>query len=291
MAQVADTELCTEFENEVIRIEPTPKWLRGVVRGETVVDSRRAVLLFEDRHVPAYYFPEADVRADLLKPSDRSTHCPRKGDALYYSIEIGDHVIEDAAWYYPKPSASDPKLDRTPDLRGYLAFYWDKVDRWLEEEEEVFVHARDPYKRVDIARSSRHVRVLVEDTVVADTHRPVLLFETGLPVRYYIPPLDVRMDLLKPSSRVTACARTRARPATTHCRPAASRAGTWPGPTGTRSPAPRASPVPSRSSTSAWISSSTGKSSSGPARAGHRASHKRGLAESRITVPRSGARA
>ncbi len=199
------TALQTRFENEVIRIEPTPKWIRGVVNGVTIADSKRAVLMFEKGHVPAYYIPESDVRLDLTEPTDHHTHCPRKGDASYYSLKVGDHVVENALWYYPKPTHTDPSLSSSPDMRGYVSFYWNKVDHWFEEDEEVYVHARDPYKRVDVAQSSRHVQVTVDGEAVAETRRPVLLFETGLPVRYYIPLLDVKLDALAQSEKVTAC--------------------------------------------------------------------------------------
>ena len=84
-----------------------------------------------------------------------------------------------------------------PETKGYVAFYWDKMDAWYEEDEQVFAHARDPYKRVDILPSSRHVRVLMGGEVVADTRRPKLLLETGIITRYYIPAQDIRMDLLE----------------------------------------------------------------------------------------------
>ena len=79
------------------------------------------------------------------------------------------------------------------------------TDRWFEEDEEVFVHPKDPYHRVDVLESSRHVRVSLNGEVVAETSRPKLLFETGLPVRYYIPPEDVREELLVPSEKHTRC--------------------------------------------------------------------------------------
>jgi uncharacterized protein (DUF427 family) len=146
-----------------------------------------------------YYFPWRDVRRDLLAPSATTTHCPRKGDASYWSIHVDDRLIDDAVWSYPEV------IDGCPDITDHVAFSWNRVDGWFEEDDEVFVHARDPYKRIDTVRSSRHVQVLVDGTVVADSHRPVLLYETGLPTRYYIPRLDVRDDLLEPSTTTTAC--------------------------------------------------------------------------------------
>jgi uncharacterized protein (DUF427 family) len=185
-------------ENRV-RLEPNDRRLRVLVGGVAIADTTASVYLFETGHLPVYYFPKRDVRFDLLKRTDHSTHCPYKGDAEYWSIVVGDRRIDDAVWSYPSP------LPGAPDLSAYAAFYWNKVDNWFEEDEEVFVHARDPYKRVDALRSSRHVQVRVNGETVADTTRPTLLFETGLPTRYYIPKIDVRMDVLRASEVTTSC--------------------------------------------------------------------------------------
>ena len=98
----------------------------------------------------------------------------------------------------------DP-TDAWQTLKEYMIFEWEKMDAWYEEEEEVFVHLRDPYHRVDILKSSRHVRVVVGEHTVAETRRPLLLFETGFPTRYYFPREDVRMDFLEPSTLKTRC--------------------------------------------------------------------------------------
>jgi uncharacterized protein (DUF427 family) len=182
-----------------VRIEPNHRRVRVLVDGVVVADTIRSMYLFETGHLPVYYLPKEDIRFDLLEHTDRATHCPYKGDAEYWSIVVGERRIENAVWGYPSP------IEGAPDLSGYVAFYWNKVDNWFEEDEEVFVHARDPYKRVDAIRSSRHVEIRINGETVADTTRPVLLFETSLPTRYYIPKLDVRLDLLRPSTRSTAC--------------------------------------------------------------------------------------
>jgi uncharacterized protein (DUF427 family) len=179
--------------------EDSPRWVRVVLGGETVADSKRVKLLHETGHLPVYYFPEEDVRLDLLEESDHTSYCPFKGDASYWSVRVGDKVAENAVWGYPEP------IDSCPPIAGYLAFYWRMMDHWYEEEEEVFVHPRDPYHRVDILESSRHVKVKVNGEVVAETERPRVLFETGLPPRYYIPPEDVREDVLVESEKTTRC--------------------------------------------------------------------------------------
>jgi uncharacterized protein (DUF427 family) len=183
----------------VVRTEPSLKRVRAYLGDVAVADSSHALLLLESGHTPVYYFPAADVRTDLLEPTDKHTHCPYKGDASYWTIRSGDRVAANAVWSYQDP------LPGREDIKGYLAFYWHKLDAWFEEDDQVYVHPRDPYKRVDVLHSSRHVRVVLEGETVAETHRPRLLFETGLPVRYYIPTPDVRMDLLEPTAKETQC--------------------------------------------------------------------------------------
>ncbi|MGH8909894.1 MAG: DUF427 domain-containing protein, partial [Egibacteraceae bacterium] len=146
-----------------------------------------------------YYLPEGDVRKDLLELTDRRTRCPFKGDASYWSVRAGGRVAVDAVWGYERP------LDHAPPLAGHRAFCWERMDHWFEEDEEVFVHPRDPYTRIDVLSSSRHVRVLWGGEVLADSLRPRILFETGLPARYYLPAQDVRAGLLTPTPTLTRC--------------------------------------------------------------------------------------
>jgi uncharacterized protein (DUF427 family) len=185
--------------DHVLYFEDSPRRVRAVFGGETVADSRRVKLLHEKGLLPVYYFPMEDVRMDLLEETDHTTHCPYKGDAAYWTVRVGGRVAENAAWGYPEP------IDSAPPLAGYLAFYWRKMDAWYEESEQVFVHPRDPYHRVDVLESSRHIKVSVNGEVVAETEKPKILFETGLPPRYYIPPEDVRDDALLPSDKETQC--------------------------------------------------------------------------------------
>jgi uncharacterized protein (DUF427 family) len=182
-----------------VRTESCPRRIRVVVAGQFVADSTAAIYVFEKGHLPVYYFPRDDVRWDLLQATDTSTHCPRKGDAVYWTVVVGDERRADAVWGYPTP------IPGMEELADYVAFYWDRVDAWYEEDDEVFKHARDPYKRIDVLQSSRHVEVFIDGVKVADSVRPRLLFETGLPTRYYLPKLDVQLDLLRPSATTTVC--------------------------------------------------------------------------------------
>jgi uncharacterized protein (DUF427 family) len=179
-------------------LEPTPKRIRVQLGGETIADSRRAMLLHESGLQPVYYFSPEDVRSDVLEPSDRHTRCPKKGQASYFTLRVNDRVVKDGAWYYPDP------LKDAPPIKNLIAFYWDRVDRWLEEDEEVGVHARDPYHRIDILRSDRQVQVSLEGQLLAESRRAVALFESSLPTRWYIPREDVLAEL-EPTDTVTRC--------------------------------------------------------------------------------------
>jgi uncharacterized protein (DUF427 family) len=182
-----------------LRIEKTDRRVRAVFGGEVVADSKSVLLVWEPRRLVVYYFPVEDVRMDLLQPTRHTLDSGAESETLRWDLEAGGRTAENAAWGY-----RDPDGERAA-LRGHVAFYWSKLDAWFEEDDEVFVHPRDPYHRVDVLNSSRNVKVVVEGEVVAETNRPRLLFETGLPTRYYIPKIDVRLDLLEPSDTVTAC--------------------------------------------------------------------------------------
>ena len=197
---------------------------------------------------------------DLMSPTDLVTQCPYKGDAEYYTLNEGDAAVENVMWAYTAP------FDVCPDISNYIAFYWNKVDHWFEEDEEIFVHARDPHKRVDCLPSTRHVRVEQGGVTLAESTRPTLLFETGLPVRYYLPVTDVRVGLLAKSERPPA-ARTRAWRATTPWR-ASRTARTWRGTTSCQRPSPSRSPTWCASSTSASTCTWTASCRSGPRRGG-----------------------
>lgn len=183
----------------VLFLHEVPKRVRALLGGETVVDSRRTQLLHETGLLPQLYVPFDDVRMDLLEQTAKSTHCPFKGDARYWTVRVGERVEEDVVWSYPEP------LTGAPPLAGLAAFYFDRMDAWYEEDEELVGHMRDPFHRVDTRAGSRHVVVRVGGEVVAETNSPVMLFETGLPVRYYLPVDGVREDLLEPSETTSVC--------------------------------------------------------------------------------------
>lgn len=182
-------------------VEPTARWVRVRFGGKIIADSKRALLLIQygPRRLPTYYFAQADVDMDGLEPMEPETPGPQTEGLMYYRVLVGDQVANRAAWIYQDPPAG------LAALQGCVSFDWDAMEAWYEEEEEIFVHARDPHKRVDVLASSRHVRVDIAGETVAESRRPFLLFETNLPTRYYIPAEDVRLDLLEPTSLATRC--------------------------------------------------------------------------------------
>jgi uncharacterized protein (DUF427 family) len=180
--------------------DPVPQRIRTIFAGETVVDSSRAMLLHETGHLPVYYFPREDLRDDLVERTERRTHCPHKGDATYWTIRVGDRTAENAVWAYEDP------IERAAFLAGYVALDWDGVDEWLAEEARLVAHPRDPYSRIDVYPSSRRVRILLDGEVLAESDRAQVLFESGLPPRYYFRREDVRAGLLEPSAKKTLCA-------------------------------------------------------------------------------------
>jgi uncharacterized protein (DUF427 family) len=180
-----------------IRIESGAKRVRAYLGGEVVADSTSPTLVWEVPYYPAYYFPVADVRVELLEPDGGVAHSPSRGDGRTFTLTAGGKEAPRAALRY-----EDSPID---ELRDLIRLDWDAMDAWFEEDEEVFTHPRDPYTRVDILASSRHVRVDVDGTTIAESTSPRLLFETGLPVRYYLPKTHVRMDLLTPTDSVTHC--------------------------------------------------------------------------------------
>jgi uncharacterized protein (DUF427 family) len=180
-----------------VRVERGAKRLRAYLGGELVADTTRPLLVWEKPYYPAYYIPVEDVRMELLEADGGVVRSPSRGDGQTFTVTAGGVTAPAAALRY----------DESPieELRNAIRLDWDAVDAWFEEDEQVFTHPRDPYTRVDILASSRHVRIEVDGVAVAETSKPTLLFETNLPVRYYLPKTHVRMDLLTPTETETHC--------------------------------------------------------------------------------------
>jgi len=180
-----------------VRVEDGPKRVRVQLGGVWVADTTRVKLVWEIPYFPTYYFHPDDVALDSLVATGESYRSPSRGSADLYTVKAGGSEAENAARVWT--GAEFDEID------GHVSFKWAAMDAWFEEDEEVFVHPRDPYSRIDILQSSRHVEVVVNGVKVADSHQPRFLFETNLPTRYYLPKTDVRMDLLTPTDTMTAC--------------------------------------------------------------------------------------
>jgi uncharacterized protein (DUF427 family) len=179
-----------------IRLEHGVKRVRAFLGGQVVADTTRAVLVWEVPYYPTYYFPLADVHAEL-KPDDSIVPSPSRGTGRTFTVCAGGREAPGAALRY-----ADSPIEL---LRDLVRLDWASMDAWFEEDEEVFTHARDPYTRVDILASSRHIRVDVGGATIAESTSPRVLFETGLPPRYYLPKTHVRLELLARSHTVTHC--------------------------------------------------------------------------------------
>jgi uncharacterized protein (DUF427 family) len=186
------------------RLLATDRRIRAVFGGEVLADTPSGWMGFGGYKPPLYelgtwWFQRQHVRADRLQPSDHRTVCDVRGPASYWDIVVGDRRAPNAAYAYEQaPAGWDA-------LRGLMTFAWNDIDHWYEEELEVFVHPRGPMHRIDALRSSRHVQVSLDGVPLADTGRPVALFETGMPVRWYIPRTDVALEHLTESPTRTQC--------------------------------------------------------------------------------------
>lgn len=180
-----------------IRVEDGQKRIRAQIGGVTVADSADVQMVWEIPHYPTYYFPQASVRMDLLSDSGETKRSPARGTANLFDISIGNRTVAQAAGIW-----NEAKIE---EVEGYVSFDWKSMDAWFEEDEEVYVHARDPYTRIDVLQSSRPIRVEVDGVVVAESDRARFLFETGLPVRYYLPKTDVHFQYLMPTDTATSC--------------------------------------------------------------------------------------
>ena len=179
-----------------LRIEPNPKWIRGMAAGQVVADSRGVLNVWEHEYFPAWYFPIGDVAA-VLEATGETFGSDLRGAGTRFNLIVDGLTVSDAAWQH---------LDSpVEELRDKVRIEWNALDTWFEEDVEVFVHPRSPNVRVDALASSRRIQVSLNGTELADSSRATVLYETGLPPRYYLPKSDVRMDLLTPTDTETAC--------------------------------------------------------------------------------------
>ncbi len=193
-----------------LRAQPVDWRVRALVDGATLVDTTAARLVWEPRRVvSAYAVPVADIAGRLVPsgavdpdPSSlppvltpRDPFAVHSSAGTVYDVETEGGLLPAAAFVIDDP-----------DLDGYAVLDWEAFTTWFEEDQEAVGHPREPHHRIRCLPSSRHVVVEIGGEVVADTHRPMLLVETNLPPRWYLPREDVRMDLLTPSDTRTTCA-------------------------------------------------------------------------------------
>ncbi len=177
---------------------PVAKKVKAVKSDQDVAVSE-SVYMYRDGGIPpVYFFPTADVNHDLLTRSD--IELPSElGTYINYSMVVDGELIEGAAWEFVEPS------DPVEFLSGYVAVRWDAMDSWIEEDEEVFVHPRDPFKRIDMVNSYRPVEVIIGSESIAMAPNNILLLEPGLPARYYLPQEAVKDGVLQPSETTSQC--------------------------------------------------------------------------------------
>lgn len=181
---------------EVDHTEPVPRRIRAVLDGRVVLDTQHAVYVWETPYYPQYYIPSQDVAQELLVDEDRTQHL-RRGTARAVGLRVGGREVSGAGRRY-----LDSPIDGIVD---HYRFDWDAFDAWYEEDEQVYVHPRSPYVRVDALRSARSIRVELDGVVLAQASSTVMVFETGLPTRYYIDPDRLDLTHLHPSPTRTAC--------------------------------------------------------------------------------------
>lgn len=176
------------------RTRTNHKWIRGSIGGQPMVDTRDALFVWEHEYYPQWYIPVGDVAGELVPNGDTFDGGDR-GTGIGVDLHLANGVVPNVGWQHPDIA----------ELAGRVRFEWDAMDAWYEENTEVFVHPRSPEVRIDALPSSRHIRVLIDDVVLADSTQPTILFEATLPSRYYLPQSDVRMDLLTPTHTTSAC--------------------------------------------------------------------------------------
>jgi uncharacterized protein (DUF427 family) len=180
----------------VDHVEPVPRRVRAILGGQYVLDTTHALYVWEWANYPQFYIPLVDVNCEMLIDEQHSQRVHR-GNTKLYTLAVGDLVHKSAVRVYV-----DSVIDG---LAGTARIEWNAMDSWFEEDEEIFVHPRNPYSRVDALRSTRHVRVELDGVVLAESSSPVMVFETGLPTRYYLNPTEVNFAHLKRTETLTAC--------------------------------------------------------------------------------------
>src|SRR5215475_16117280 len=183
----------------ILYAEPLRRRMRVRFGGTWIADSENVVLLFEPGRYPVAYFPKDEVSPAVLERSEQTTQHPELGQTSWYAVKAGDRQAGRAAWeHIALPNYADTLKDR-------IAFAWPAMDAFFEEDERILGHAADSYHRIDIRQTSRNLVVRHQDRVVADTKRPLALYESGFAPRWYVPRADVDESILTFVDHQTFC--------------------------------------------------------------------------------------
>jgi len=172
-------------------MESTLKRVRVLFNDTYIVDTIQATYVWEHKNYPQSYFQASDVKeASISKDRDVTDG---EGGAFLGSLSLGDRRTDRVLLFKKGP------------LAGLVKLEFAAMDAWFEEETRIYVHPKDPYKRVDILPSFRHIKVEIDGHVIAESGSNMFLFETSLPARYYLPQTSVNWKYLSPSETVSRC--------------------------------------------------------------------------------------
>jgi uncharacterized protein (DUF427 family) len=179
--------------------EPLRRRMRIRFDDRWIADSQDVTLLHEPGRYPVAYFPWGDISPDVLTAEGRTTEHPELGPVTWFGVQSGRREAGHAAWQY----GALPDYARV--LDGRVAFAWRAMDAFYEEDERIVGHAADAYHRIDMRSASRHLVVRDGDAVIADTRRPLALYESGFAPRWYVPREDIAPSVLSPAEGQTFC--------------------------------------------------------------------------------------
>jgi uncharacterized protein (DUF427 family) len=183
----------------LLYVEPLRRRMRVRSGGIWIADSEHVLLLFEPGLYPVAYFPETDVSPHTLERTDHTTQHPDLGLTSWYSVRAGEHIAPRGAWQHTGPPA------HASELQARVAFAWRAMDAFYEEDERIVGHAADNYHRIDIRQASRNLVVRHRDRIIADTTRPLVLYESGFAPRWYVPRAAIDESALTPVKLQTFC--------------------------------------------------------------------------------------
>ena len=189
----------TPLPERLLFAEPLRRRMRVRFGGAWIADSEDVVLLHEPGHYPVAYFPLGDVAADALSPPTHTTRHRDFGATSWYIVQSGQQSKDRAAWQHTEPP------DHASELKGRVAFAWRAMDAFYEEDDRIVGHAADPYHRIDIRTTSRRLVARHRDEIIADTSRPLALYESGFAPRWYVPQGDVHESALTAVEFETFC--------------------------------------------------------------------------------------